>query len=288
MSYWVAVVARNSISNLKPTLDSLMHQTVPPTQIIVVDDGSTDGTGEMLSEYAGAHPRLVTVITLPDKGYDIRRVPSNVNLASKSAAELKLDTSHFMISGDDCTYPEDYVESIIRKMHGDERIVVASGRPSSGGIVNLEHTPSGSGRVVVWDYWRRIGGAYPAIAGWETWLLNRAEQLGFKVKLFPELVFEHSRPRGTKHNFVYWGAAMRTLGYHPLYAFGRIAKNILVGSNSVKGSLNLLRGYIQAYVGSSDPFVQPFELSLRTYVRASQVRRIRSVLSTLLHAKILR
>jgi hypothetical protein len=70
---------------------------------------------------------------------------------------------------------------------------------------------------------------------------------------------------------------MAGLGYHPLYALGRIAKNAVTRSASVRGAMNMLRGYISAHLGSSDPFVSPFEESLRCYVRREQVQEIRSL-----------
>jgi glycosyltransferase involved in cell wall biosynthesis len=280
LSYWVAVVARNADPTLNTTLDSILGQTLRPKQVIVVDDGSTDGTSEMLSDYARTHHGLVKVITLPDKGYDIRHVPANINLASKSA-ETRLATDFFMISGDDCSYPNDYAKSLIRRMLEEPQIVVASGRPSSGRVTSQDNTPSGSGRMIQCRYWRGVRGAYPIKAGWETWLLCKAEEKGFRVKLFDDLVFIHARPRGTKHHFVYWGAAMQALGYHPLYAIGRIAKNAITRSITIKGSANLLRGYLQASLGSTDSFIVPFEPSLRKFTRTSQANRITKIVGAL-------
>lgn len=271
MSYWVALIARNAESHIEDTLNSIYAQTVLPKKIIAVDDGSTDGTGMILAKYASDRG-LLHVITLPDRGYDIRRVPANINLASKSVGSVLTD--FFMISGDDCSYPSNYAQSIIRRMIVSPETVVASGWPTSGSITAQEHVPSGSGRVIRCSYWAEIGGSYPVMAGWETWLLYKAEEKGFRVRLFDDLIFHHVRPRGAQHQFVYWGAAMRTLGYHPLYAVGRIAKNAVRRSIAVKGSLNMLRGYLQAGLGSADAFIAYFEPSLRRYVRSAQVRRM--------------
>ena len=119
---------------------------------------------------------------------------------------------------------------------------------------------------------------YPVKAGWETWLLYAARARGLKTQLFEEVVYEHLRPRGTKHQFLYWGAAMQTLGYHPLYALGRMARNLMARP---KGSLNMFRGYLQAGLGSDDPFISPFEQSIRSYVSAEQAHRIANVVVSL-------
>jgi len=41
---------------LRPCLDSVLAQTRPPSQVILVDDGSTDSSGRIADEYAAAHP----------------------------------------------------------------------------------------------------------------------------------------------------------------------------------------------------------------------------------------
>ena len=281
MSYSVAVIARNAADTIRSTLDSVLNQTLRPTRILVVNDGSTDKTERFLSDYVHSYGRFVQLLTQPDRGYDIRRVPANINLALRTA-ETELPTDFFMISGDDCTYPADYAKTLVDRMLAESRVVVASGQPSSGKVTSQEKVPSGSGRMVNCRFWRAVGGRYPLRAGWETWLLYKAEEKGFKVRLFDDLAFGHARPRGAKHRFFYWGAAMQTLGYHPLYALGRIAKNVLSRSMTLRGSLVFFRGYLQACLGSEDSFISPFEPTLRRFVRTSQARRIIDMIAALL------
>jgi hypothetical protein len=183
-----------------------------------------------------------------------------------------------MISGDDCIYPSYYVQSIVERMDRDATIVVGSGRPSQSGLRSDEHSPSGSGRVVRVSFLRKVGFRFPIRAGWEAWLLYKAEQEGYKTQLFGDLVYAHVRPRGAAHRFIYWGAAMHTLGYHPLYAMGRIAQN-LVKHASFQSAFGLLLGYLNALLGSSDPFMVPFDSSLRNFVHARQGREITRLVS---------
>ena len=278
MSYWVVVVARNAAQHLTRTLDSILQQNVKPELVTIVDDGSTDETPQILDKYVKRMSN-VKALTRPNLGYDIRRVPSNINLAYNRNAIAGLKTEYFMISGDDCVYPATYANAVMERMRENAQVVIASGRPSAGGNFTREHSPSGSGRMVDSRFWANVGG-YPSKAGWETWLLYKAVQMGLETRLYDDLQFEHARPRGAHHQFTYWGAAMGGLGYHPLYALGRIGKNAIVRSIGAKGSMNLLRGYLLSRIGSDDPFISPFEQPLRGLVHREQGRRISKVVSS--------
>ena len=265
------VVTRNGAQHLTRTLDSLLNQTEEPKHLTVVDDGSTDDTEPLLRRYERLNENLTT-LTRPDRGYDIRRVPANINLAWRKNADLA--TGYFMISGDDCIYPPSYAGSLLARMNSMPRTVVASGRPSMGGGHSQEHSPSGSGRMVRCSFWRDVGGGYPLKAGWETWLLYKAAERGFEVRLFDDLTYEHARPRGAGHQFVYWGAAMGTLGYHPLYAIGRITINAVKPSFAPRRAVNMLRGYLQAHLGSSDAFIATYDRTLQSFVKQKQSQRM--------------
>ena len=58
----------NAERYLAVAVDSILGQTFTDFELIVVDDGSTDRSGEMLARYAAADPR-VRVISRPNTGY---------------------------------------------------------------------------------------------------------------------------------------------------------------------------------------------------------------------------
>lgn len=54
----IIVTAYNVAAYLGPCLDGILGQTLADIEVIVVDDGSTDGTGEIIDAYAAADTRV--------------------------------------------------------------------------------------------------------------------------------------------------------------------------------------------------------------------------------------
>jgi len=64
MKITVAIAVYNGASTIRATLDSVLSQTLPPEEILVVNDGSTDETASILRLYG----TRVTVIEQENKG----------------------------------------------------------------------------------------------------------------------------------------------------------------------------------------------------------------------------
>jgi glycosyltransferase involved in cell wall biosynthesis len=77
LSVAIAVPTYNRADLIGPTLDSLLAQTQPADDIIVIDDGSTDGTHDVLARYASR----IRVLRVPNAGELAAR-----NLASRETA----------------------------------------------------------------------------------------------------------------------------------------------------------------------------------------------------------
>ena len=68
----IIIPVYNVIDYIEEALDSVIHQTYQNLQIIVVDDGSTDGSGLVCDEYAKKDKRI-TVIHQENKGLSAAR-----------------------------------------------------------------------------------------------------------------------------------------------------------------------------------------------------------------------
>jgi glycosyltransferase involved in cell wall biosynthesis len=68
VKFSIITICRNEAARIRLTADSIVSQSCPDFEWIVIDGGSTDGTAEILNEYSG---RMTYFISEPDSGiYD--------------------------------------------------------------------------------------------------------------------------------------------------------------------------------------------------------------------------
>ena len=98
-TYFAIVTCRNSQNEIENAIKSLLNQTIKPRYIIVVDDGSTDNTHNILEGLRLKNDNI-HVITNPDLGYDIGRVVKNWNSAINLAKRYEF--GNYRLSHDKC------------------------------------------------------------------------------------------------------------------------------------------------------------------------------------------
>ncbi len=65
-AYVLITPARNEVQYIEVTLRSMVAQTVPPLRWVIVSDGSTAGTDDMVRRYAEDH-RWIELIRMPER-----------------------------------------------------------------------------------------------------------------------------------------------------------------------------------------------------------------------------
>ena len=112
---------------MRRTLDSVAAQTVPPALWVIVDDGSTDATPDILADYAARLPYL-RVIRREDRGG--RSVGPGVIDAFYAGLEtVDLDEFEFLCKLDlDLDLPSRCFERLMEHMDAEPRLGTCSGK----------------------------------------------------------------------------------------------------------------------------------------------------------------
>ena len=125
--YWCCIITRDGAETIGNTIDSLTRQTILPKYVVVVNDGSTDNTVDIVNERIKLFPRIYC-LHIDSHVRDIRKVPRLLNHGiefSKKKENNLTYTRDMMVSGDDNELAPNYAEEIMRRMDADPNLVVA-------------------------------------------------------------------------------------------------------------------------------------------------------------------
>jgi glycosyltransferase involved in cell wall biosynthesis len=260
MSQRVAVVipARNEENFIDKTLVAVFNQYTRPDKVIVVDDGSTDKTADIASA-AGA-----VVVDMPDRGYNVHGMPVLAGVINRGLQQIQdrgydNDNDYVLVLGADHILPQNYVTTVLDEMVEDRRLVLCSG------VIAGERSvvPRGSGRIVKADFWQSVGFRYPENYGFETYLVLKAQQQGYRVKVLKDLVTRTLRKTGRNYKksvYVSYGKSLKVLGYSRLYSAARIG---LISLKNPKGGFYMCKGYMSKDIHTYDPELRSFLCSIQ-------------------------
>src|SRR4029434_6683379 len=66
LRYILITPARNEEAFIEKTIQSVVSQTVRPVRWVIVNDGSTDGTGKIIGRYAALH-EWIEIVNMPER-----------------------------------------------------------------------------------------------------------------------------------------------------------------------------------------------------------------------------
>lgn len=115
MKVSVIVPVYNTKDYINKCLDSILNQTIDEMEILVVDDGSTDGTTDIIRDYAEKYPTKIKAFYKPNGGQAQAR-----NLALCHACGEYLG----FVDSDDWIDPEMYFEMYNKAKEEDADIVI--------------------------------------------------------------------------------------------------------------------------------------------------------------------
>lgn len=139
----VQIAVYNGARFLAATLDSLLSQTWTDFELIVVDDGSSDATPQLLAEYAAREPRISLLHNPTRQG---------VSAARNRALAVSRGRYVAISDADDCSYPQRLEKQVAFLDEHPEIGVVSSGiswLDETGQPLHKEQRPADDG-VLRW------------------------------------------------------------------------------------------------------------------------------------------
>ena len=163
VKYVVVTPVRDEERHVEATVRSVAAQTIPPTEWIIVDDGSSDRTGDILDQYAAQFP-WIRVIHRPNRGF--RKSGGGVIEAFYDGySALRHDDWEFVVKLDgDLTLSPDYFEKCFEHFTEQPKLGIGGGAicHEVDGELKVEANPKfhvrGATKIYRRACWEAIGG----------------------------------------------------------------------------------------------------------------------------------
>lgn len=252
MNIQIVIPAHNEEAFLAQTLESLVAQTLKPKKIVVVNDGSTDGTQDIIDAFSAKHPFITSVTnTLKSK----HEPGSKVVTAFYKGFE-KIDGSFDIICkfDADLIFPKNYLEKISELFQSNPKIGMAGGfckieQKGTWEVENLTNKDHIRGALKAYrkECFEEIGGLKSAM-GWDTVDELLAQYHGWSIVTDQTLHIKHLKPTGatyTKAAKYKQGEAFYKMRYG--FALTQIAAiKLATKKRSFSFYYNCMRGYVKA------------------------------------------
>jgi len=248
--------ARNEETFIEQTLKSVVGQTVLPLIWVIVSDGSTDATNDIVRKYAEKYP-WIELIALPERAE--RHFAGKVQAFNTGYEKVKnLDFDILGSLDADISFDPEYFDYLMRKFIQYPELGVA-GTPFREGndqydyrFSRKEHV-SGACQLFRRECFDTIGGYVPIKAGAiDLTAVVTARMRGWRTETFTEKYCIHHRRMGTAKVNIFIalfrsGYGDYPMGVHPIWQFLR---SVYQMSNQpyILGGMMLMIGYFWAMI----------------------------------------
>lgn len=277
--YVLITPARNEAQFIERTLESVVNQKVRPEKWVIVSDGSTDGTDDLVKTYSAAYPWL-ELLRMPERRE--RHFAGKVYAFNAGYARMK-DVDYDVIGAMDAdiSFDEDYFRFLLGKLIEDPALGVV-GTPFTDSsmydyrFVSIEHV-SGACQVFRRQCFEQIGGYIPVKSGGIDHIaVITARMKGWKTRTFTEKICLHHRQMGSANRGLLMtkfktGTLDYALGGHPVWELFRAIYQMTKKPYVISGLL-LLAGYMAAGLKRVPRPVSPELVKFR---RREQIVRLR-------------
>lgn len=277
--YVLITPARNEANFIEETIKSVIAQTVLPLKWVIVSDGSTDGTDEIVKIYAAEYP-WIELLRMPERRE--RNFAGKVMAFNAGYDRVRhLPYSYLACMDADISFEADYFAYLLDKASSDSRlgIVGTAFREEKMSydyrFVSIEHV-SGPCQFFRRECFEDIGGYVPVRGGGVDHIaVLTARMRGWKTRCFTEKVYHHRNMGSAKHGPLGYKFAVGKLDYalgsHPLWEVFRVAYQ-MTKTPRISGGLMIAAGYAVAALTLSK---RPISKELVRFRQGEQMARLK-------------
>ena len=282
--YVLITPARDEARFIELTIKSVVAQTVRPIRWVIVSDGSTDGTDDVVKKYAAEHP-WIEFVRMPERRE--RHFAAKVHAFNAGYARIRdLDYQVMGSLDGNVSFDEDYFSFLLQKLAEDPTLGLV-GTPFKDSsietydyrLVGIDHV-SGFCQLFRRRCFEEIGGYVPVKGGGIDHIaVITARMKGWKTRTFTDKVCLHHRGIGTAQHSILRarfrvGVKDYALGGHPVWEFFRMLYQ-MTKRPFIVGGLTLGFGYLWALARRTE---RPIPRELVLFRRREQMQRLRRLL----------
>jgi biofilm PGA synthesis N-glycosyltransferase PgaC len=281
LNYVLITPARDEAQHIEGTIQSVIKQTVRPLKWVIVSDGSTDGTDDIVRKYTLDNPWIELVRT-PERRE--RHFAGKVHAFNAGYARLnELEYAAIGNLDADISFDEDYFSFLLGKLVNDPKLglVGTPFRDASSAVydyryTNIDHV-SGACQLFRRECFEAVGGYVPVKGGCIDHIaVLTARMKGWKTKTFTEKVSTHHRAMGTAQQGMLMarfrnGGKDYAIGNHPAWELFRAVYQ-MTKRPFIIGGLMIVSGYGWAAVRRAERPVSP---ELVAFQRREQMQRLK-------------
>ena len=280
--------ARNEEQRLEHTITAMLAQTVHPGKWVIINDGSTDKTSEIIARFAAKYDWIERFEMPSHRDRSFGAKANCFNAAWKQFGGTEYDIVGNLDA--DITFEPDYLEFLFNEFAKNPKLGVA-GTPfwqeggydsASDSFEGEQHVPGGC-QLFRRECFEGVGGYVPNKAGGVDWIaVTTARMKGWETRSFREKRFFHHRSLGTaersKLSALYsYGEKDYYLGGGALWEAFRVAYRTSKPP-VLLGGLALGLGFTTAALRRIPRPVSP---ELMQFHRQEQMKKLKSILRTL-------
>jgi glycosyltransferase involved in cell wall biosynthesis len=289
MKYVLITPAHNEEAFVERTLASMVAQTQLPERWVIVDDGSTDRTAQIVEGYVSRY-QWIELFRRPqriDRSFAGKVHAFNDGL--KRARSVEFDVVGNLDA--DLSFDPEYLEFLIGKLAEDPRLGVVGtpfteddGYDTARDSFEGENHVAGGCQLFRRQCFEEVGGYIPNRGGGIDWIaVTTARMKGWKVRSFSEKRFHHYRTLGTAGRgplraLFSYGEKDYYLGGSSIWELFRVTYR-MTKRPVLLGGMALLLGYLWAALRRVNRVVSP---ELMRFHRHEQMEKLRAIFSTLL------